>query len=320
VKVIGAGFGRPGTMSLKVALERLGFGPCYHMTEVFAHPEHERFWLSAWRGEPADWEGVLGDYEATVDWPACTFYEDLMERHPGAKVLLSVRDPDRWYESTRTTIYELSKITARSPLFRAIFAKSSLLSSGRLDPGSLTYELIWDGIFDGLFEGKDYAIGVFEWHSEDVKRRVPPGQLLVYDAGQGWGPLCEFLGVPEPDEPFPRLNDAAQMRRTVRMVRAICLAPYALLWCCWPSSPGSCSSGASEFGPLDPLNSPSALGPRSSALAARRWASATPRGNDGEDDPGQPHRREGAGLLHGEAAEPDPEESPDLVAQEHYPE
>ena len=91
-----------------------------------------------------------------------------MERHPGAKVLLSVRDPDRWYESTRTTIYELKKITARSPLFRAIFAISSLLSSGRLDPGSLAYELIWDGTFDGLFENKDYAVGVFEWHSEET--------------------------------------------------------------------------------------------------------------------------------------------------------
>ena len=82
-------------MSLKTALERLGFGPCYHMTEVFAHPGHADFWGSAWRGEPVDWEGVLGGYEATVDWPACTFYEDLMERHPEAKVLLSVREPER---------------------------------------------------------------------------------------------------------------------------------------------------------------------------------------------------------------------------------
>src|SRR5215210_1342208 len=114
-------------MSLKAALEQLGFGPCYHMTEVFAHPEHVEFWGSAWRGEQVDWDGVLGDYEATVDWPACVFYEELMERHPDAKVLLSVRDPDRWYESTRSTVYELSKITARSPLFRALFAAYSLL-------------------------------------------------------------------------------------------------------------------------------------------------------------------------------------------------
>ena len=109
-------------MSLKVALERLGFGPCYHMTEVFAHPEHTNFWLSAWRGEPVRLGRGPRSYEAAVDWPACTFYEELMERHPEAKVLLSVRDPERWYESTRSTIYELSKITARSPVFRAIFA------------------------------------------------------------------------------------------------------------------------------------------------------------------------------------------------------
>ena len=229
MKVIGAGFGRTGTMSLKAALEQLGFGPCYHMTEVFSHPEHVEFWISAWRGEQVDWDGVLGDYEATVDWPACTFYEDLMERHPDAKVLLSVRDPDRWYESTRSTIYELSRITAHSPLFRALFAAYSLLSSGRLGPGSIAYEIIWDGTFDGRFEEKDYAVEVFRRHNEDVKRRVPREQLLVYEVGQGWGPLCEFLGVPEPDEPFPRLNDAAEMRRRVWIVRAIAIAPYALL-------------------------------------------------------------------------------------------
>jgi hypothetical protein len=229
MKVIGAGFGRTGTMSLKAALEQLGFGPCYHMTEVFAHPEHTEFWLSAWRGEPVDWGGVLGDYESAVDWPACTFYEELMNRNPGAKVLLSVRDPERWYESTRSTIYKLSKITARSPVFRAIFAVSAMLSSRRPTRGSLAYEIIWDGTFDGRFEEKPYAIGVFGRHTENVKRRVPPEQLLVYEVGQGWGPLCEFLGVPEPDEPFPRLNDAAEMRRRVWIVRAIAIAPYALL-------------------------------------------------------------------------------------------
>ena len=229
MKVIGAGFGRTGTMSLKAALEQLGFGPCYHMTEVFSHPEHTSFWLSAWRGEQVDWEGVLGDYEATLDWPACTFYEELVERNPGAKVLLSVRDPERWYESTRSTIYELSRITANSPPFRALSAAYSLLSSGRLGPGSIAYEIIWDGTFDGRFEEKDYAIGVFRRHNEDVKRRVPREQLLVYEVGQGWGPLCEFLGVPEPDRPFPRLNDAAEMRRRVWIVRAIAITPYALL-------------------------------------------------------------------------------------------
>lgn len=229
MKVIGAGFGRTGTMSLKVALERLGYDPCYHMTEVFAHPEHSDFWISAWRGEPVDWEGVLGNYEAAVDWPACAFYEELLERHPEAKVILSVRDPDRWYESTRSSIYKLSKVTARSPVFRAIFAISAILSSGRPTRGSLAYEIIWDGTFDGRFEDKDYAMEVFERNTEGVKRRVPPEQLLVYEVGQGWGPLCDFLGVPEPAEPFPRLNDAAQMRRRLWLVRTISLASYGFL-------------------------------------------------------------------------------------------
>ena len=122
MKVIGAGFGRTGTASLQSALGELGFGPCYHMYEVFANPGHADFWRAAWRGGPADWDGVLGGYEAAVDWPACTFYEELMERNPDAKVLLSVRDPERWYESTRQTIYKIGKISTGSPFSRLGFA------------------------------------------------------------------------------------------------------------------------------------------------------------------------------------------------------
>jgi hypothetical protein len=231
VKVIGAGFGRTGTASLKVALEELGFGPCYHMTEVFANSEHADFWLAAWRGEPVSWEGVLGSYEATVDWPACTFYAQLMERHPDAKVLLSVRDPERWYESTRSTIYELGKISTGSPLARLSFALLSRLVFGtfKTGQGPMTEEIIWQGTFDGRFEDKHHAIGVFNRHNEEVQRRVPQEQLLVYEVKQGWGPLCEFLGVEEPEEPFPRLNDAAEMRRRIVGVRAATLAVPAVL-------------------------------------------------------------------------------------------
>jgi sulfotransferase family protein len=226
VKVIGAGFGRTGTTSLKAALEELGFGPCYHMTEVFAHPGHADFWSSAWHGEPVDWEGVLGGYEATVDWPACTFYEQLMERHPEAKVLLSVRDPEPWYESTRNTIYELSMLLDSSPTSRVIFGLISLLVFGGFAGGrsNMVNDLIWDGTFDGRFADKAYAIEVFERHNEEVKRRVPPERLLVYDVKEGWEPLCEFFGVPEPEVPFPHLNDAAQMRRGVKAVRALATA------------------------------------------------------------------------------------------------
>jgi len=121
-------------MSLKVALEKLGFDPCYHMTEVFEHPEHAGFWISAWRGEPADREGVLGEYEAAVDWPACTFYEELMERHPDARVILSVRDPGRWCESVRNTIYELSVVVPAIPsTASATRSSASSFSAGRGD-------------------------------------------------------------------------------------------------------------------------------------------------------------------------------------------
>ena len=231
MKLIGAGFGRTGTTSLKAALEKLGLDPCYHMTEVFAHPAHADFWVRAWHGEPVDWEGVIGGYEATVDWPACTFYEELMERYPEAKVLLSVRDPERWYDSTRGTIYELTRMTEGSTISRLIFGVVGLLVFGGFTGrrSSLANDLIWQGTFDGKFEDRAYAMEVFERHNEEVKRRVPHDRLLVYEVREGWGPLCEFLGVPVPDEPFPRLNDTAQMQRGMRSIKALSVAlPVAL--------------------------------------------------------------------------------------------
>ena len=216
-------------MSLKVALETLGLDPCYHMTEVLAHPEHTGFWISAWRREPADWDGVLGVYEATMDWPACTFYGELMERHPDAKVILSVRDPERWYESVRNTIYELSVIVPRHPIYRIGYTLVRLFvlrGPGNID---LADEIIWQGTFDGRFEDENHAIEVFERHNAEVQQRVPENRLLVYDVKSGWGPLCEFLGVEEPDEPFPRTNDTAQMRRRLQGVKAISIAVTATL-------------------------------------------------------------------------------------------
>ena len=115
--VIGAGFGRTGTMSLKVALEELGFGPCYHMSEVFAHPEHVELWRAAAQGKEVDWEQIFGGYRATVDWPACSFYGELMEKYPDAKVILTVRDPQRWYESAYNTIYTMTRTASTSPVF-----------------------------------------------------------------------------------------------------------------------------------------------------------------------------------------------------------
>ena len=222
--MIGAGFGRTGTASLKAALEDLGSGPCYHMTELFEHPDHAQLWQAAWRGEPTDWDELLNGYESGVDWPECSFYEQLMERYPDAKVLLSVRDPERWYESVRSTIYELTRLTTGTRRARLTFSLLAPVAPGALGSLAMVNEIIWNGTFEGRFEDKDHAIQVFERHNEEVRRRVPPERLLVYEVKEGWEPLCEFLGVEVPERPFPHLNDAAEMRRRILGLRAASIA------------------------------------------------------------------------------------------------
>lgn len=226
LKVIGAGFGRTGTMSLKVALEELGFDPCYHMTELFENSSHADLWNAAANGERVDWEDLLGEYAATVDWPGCSFYEELMEEYPDAKVLLSVRDPERWYESTLNTIYNIRRVTSSSKFFAVL---------GRFVPGvrrvaRMVNTLIWEGTFDGRFEDRQYAIEVFNRHNEEVKKRVPADRLLVYEVKEGWEPLCDFLGVEVPDKPFPHLNDSYSFRKMFvrRLVAAATVPALAL--------------------------------------------------------------------------------------------
>jgi hypothetical protein len=200
MKVIGAGFGRTGTFSTKVALEHLGFGPCYHMVEVFEHPEHVAFWQAAADGQPIDWNDLFGNYKAAVDWPACAFYDQLMEVYPEAKVLLTVRDPDSWHRSVMNTIGPGNNDETDDPQ--------------RLAHRKMGQSVIWQGTFDGRVEEKEYAISVFNRHIEEVKRRVPAERLLVFDVKEGWEPLCRFLGVPVPENvPFPRLNDTASFQR-----------------------------------------------------------------------------------------------------------
>ena len=218
--VIGAGLGRTGTTSLKVALERLGFGPCYHMTELFEHPEHLDAWRAAVRGETVDWEGPLKGYRSTLDWPGAPFYEDLMEAYPGAKVILTVRDPDRWYESTLNTIYKMDA-TASSPLFTLMSWVVPQVRNVKCAVG-VVEDLAWRDAFGGRFEDREHAISVFHEWNEGVKRRVPTEKLLVYDVKEGWGPLCEFLGVEAPEgEPFPHLNDTKIFRRRIRIAQAL---------------------------------------------------------------------------------------------------
>jgi hypothetical protein len=214
LKVIGAGFGRTGTASLKVALEELGFGPCYHMSEAFQHPEHCEVWETAAQGQQVDWEKIFANYRATVDWPGCIFYEQFMEKYPDAKVLLSVRDPEKWYESVVNTLYSIQKQNwnaVNSILLR--FFAPNMRKLVRMNNA-----VVWEGTFQGKFAEKDYALSIYNRHIEEVKKRVPPDRLLVYNVKEGWGPLCAFLGVEVPDKPFPHLNNRAEFAERQRQV------------------------------------------------------------------------------------------------------
>jgi hypothetical protein len=209
LKIIGAGFGRTGTLSLKVALEELGFGPCYHMIEVFQHPEHANVWRAAAEKRPHDWKALLAGYQATVDWPGCAFYAELMEVYPDAKVILTVRDPEKWHDSVMNTIYQ--GLGNRFNWFtRILISVLGFVYPSRRNMRKMHKAVVWEGTFHGRTSDKEYAIKIFEEHNAEVQRRVPPEKLLVFQAKDGWEPLCAFLNVPVPvDKPYPHLNDRA---------------------------------------------------------------------------------------------------------------
>jgi hypothetical protein len=211
VKVIGAGFGRTGTMSLKAALERLGANPCFHMIDIIRDPSNLHYWQAAAEGEKVDWTEALAGWEGSVDWPGCTFYKEHMETWPDAPVLLSVRDPESWYKSVANSIHAAKEMAMRGEL------EPPEENPPSPEVMQMINGLIWNGTFHGRFEEKDYALKVFNDHIEEVKRTVPPERLVVYEIKQGWGPLAEMMGVDVPDEEFPHLNDTESFRQMFGM-------------------------------------------------------------------------------------------------------
>jgi len=211
LQIIGAGFGRTGTSSLKLALEQLGFAPCYHMLEVTARPEHSALWLAANRGEPLEWSKIFGGYSATVDWPACLFWRELLVEYPEARVILTVRNAVDWYASFRETILarveNLPPIV--SPAIRALY--------------DVSRELILQRTFRGGAGDERRAMDALDAHNAAVTAGVEPRRLLVYDVAEGWEPLCAFLDVPVPSGAFPHVNPrttfSAELRRRAPDVR-----------------------------------------------------------------------------------------------------
>ncbi|CAE7680263.1 unnamed protein product [Symbiodinium necroappetens] len=227
--VIGAGWGRTGTNSTKLALEKLLGGPCYHMFENGIKKDFRR-WLDAYAGNP-DWDAIFTHhdgkqfYKATLDYPACGLYRELMEKYPKAKVLLNVRDPEKWYDSVIDTIWspECPEQNWSVRIFqegRDFQAQARAFHKATMLPGVERTD-------------REGSIKSFKAWIEKVKETVPPERLLVFDVKEGWEPLCKFLEVPVPDEPFPNVNDKDEIKASFKKLLRFTYAANALLfaWC-----------------------------------------------------------------------------------------
>ena len=189
LRVVGAGLGRTGTASLKAALTQLLEAPCYHMIEVFARPADAIVWRDAALGQMPDWNAFLDGYAAAVDWPAAAFWEELAAANPDAIILLSTRDPEKWWESASQTIFAPREGASPVPGFTEMI--EAILGANR---------------FTKDRHDKDEAIAAFNAHNAHVRKTARKDRLLEWTAADGWEPLCRALDVPIPKTPFPKTN------------------------------------------------------------------------------------------------------------------
>jgi hypothetical protein len=196
LQIIGAGLGRTGTLSLKLALEHIGLGKCYHMSEMLANLRtHLPLWVEAAKGSP-QWDTIFAGYRSSTDYPGCMFWREIAAHYPDAKIILTTRDPDKWFESVSATIY--------SEPHRARFEGNPLMKE--------FFELtVFDADLRSRLGDRARMVEYFNAWNQSVIDEVPADKLLVYAAGDGWEPLCAFLGVPVPAEPYPRVNSREEM-------------------------------------------------------------------------------------------------------------
>lgn len=216
IKVIGAGFPRTGTMTLKKALETLGYNDTYHYRDLIANSKKLKYWQELENTGNTDFEKLFEGFEATVDFPGYPYYKILLKQYPDAKVILTKRDFDKWYESTTKTIWKSANkpFIERVNLFkRKLFSKNL---RGIFKCVKFMRRVYLYGQFDNNFSNKSHAEKVFFEHIDDVINHVPKQQLLVYDVAEGWEPLCEFLNRPIPNEPFPHLNKKENFHKMVK--------------------------------------------------------------------------------------------------------
>jgi hypothetical protein len=202
IEVIGAGVGRTGTYSLKLALEQLGFGPCYHMEEVFKEPPRRiALWNDALAGKP-DWPATFEGYDAAVDWPVAAFWRELAAAYPDAKVVLNTRSTESWCQSFTQTIFKLLAERDSAP--------------AHVQPWfDMAFGVVQKSGFNGTMSRAELA-AAFEREIAAVQAALPPERLLVFEVKDGWEPLCTFLDQPVPDMPFPRTNNTAEFWELVK--------------------------------------------------------------------------------------------------------
>ncbi len=215
LKVIGAGMGRTGTTSLKMALEVLLRGPCFHFLEYQSHSELMAPWLSLIRAMPlrsdpdefedvpiSQWEKVMPGYVACVDEPASYYWKQLSDVFPEALVILSVRDTDSWW----------AFMAALEEHYEEEMRRPDLITAERREFLDFA-DAIYPDWQEGLSEDTERAF--FELHNRRVlahAERHPSfnERFLVWRPQEGWEPLCRALGLPVPDVPFPHENKRSE--------------------------------------------------------------------------------------------------------------
>jgi hypothetical protein len=168
------------------------------MVEMFGNESQIAGWTDAIEGRPVDWQALLAEYVALVDWPGGAFWPELHAAFPDALVLLSVRDPEAWYKSASNTIF---------------------LAMDNLPPEMKGWmdsvkQLLHDRFSDDL-QNPTAMMEAFERHNAAVRAGVPASQLLEWRPGDGWEPICERLGLPVPSEPFPVTNTTDEFRSMI---------------------------------------------------------------------------------------------------------
>ena len=206
IKIIGAGMPRTGTNTLKQSLEQLGYKHVYHMKELLVNPDKLHYWKTLDETGDTDWDALYEGYDGTVDFPGYPWYKEHMKRYPDAKVILTVRDFEAWYKSVDSTVFRAGPQTPGEK----IKMLGKLLFNPRIRKVVKCIKWFKKCFFaerlHGKFEDKEFAQKFWDDHLAEVKATVPADKLLIYDVRDGWGPLCTFLGVPEPAEPLPHLN------------------------------------------------------------------------------------------------------------------